>query len=50
VAIPALLFYAVLQSRTQRVIEDINAAAVNIVNLVIVNRDKLGLSVGKKEG
>lgn len=50
VAIPALLFYAVLQSRTTRVIDDINAAAVNIVNLVIVNRDKLGLSVGKKEG
>lgn len=49
VAIPALVFYAVLQSRTQRVIDDINASAVNIVNLVIVNRDKLGLTV-KKEG
>lgn len=49
VAIPSLLFYAMLQSRTQRCIDDINAAAVNIVNLVIVNRDKLGLTV-KKEG
>jgi biopolymer transport protein ExbB/TolQ len=49
VAIPALLFYAALQARTQRCIDDINAAAVNIVNLVIVNRDKLGLTV-RKEG
>ena len=49
VAIPALLFYAMLQARTQRVIDDINAASVNVVNLVIVNRDKLGLTV-KKEG
>ena len=49
VAIPSLLFYAALQARTQRCIDDINAAAVNIVNLVIVNRDKLGLTV-KKEG
>ena len=47
VAIPALLAYAALQSRTQRVIDDINASAVNIVNLVIVNRDKLGLAVKK---
>ncbi len=49
VAIPALMFYALLQNRTQRVIDDINAASVNVVNLVIVNRDKLGLTV-KKEG
>lgn len=50
VAIPALLFYAVLQSRTQQVIDSINAASVNIVNLVLINRDKLGLSVNSKEG
>jgi len=48
VAIPALVFYAMLQSRTQRCIDDINAAAVNVVNLVIVNRDKLGLTVKKE--
>jgi len=48
VAIPALLFYAMLQSRTQRCIDDINAASVNVVNLVIVNRDKLGLTVKKE--
>ncbi len=47
VAIPALLLYAVLQSRTQRCIDDINTASVNVVNLVIVNRDKLGLTVKK---
>jgi biopolymer transport protein ExbB/TolQ len=47
VAIPALMFYALLQSRTQRCIDDINSAAVNVVNLVIVNRDKLGLTVKK---
>jgi len=45
VAIPALVFYAFLQSRTQRVIDDINAAAVSIVNLVVLNRDKLGIAV-----
>ena len=44
VAIPALLAYAVLQSRTQKVVDDINSAAVYVVNLVIVNRDKLGLT------
>jgi len=49
VAIPALLLYAMLQARTQHVIDDINAASINVVNLVIVNRDKLGLTV-KKEG
>ncbi len=48
VAIPALVFYAMLQSRTQRCIDDINAASVNVVNLVIVNRDKLGLTVKKE--
>jgi len=45
VAIPALLFYAMLQSRTQKVIDDINAAAVSILNLVVLNRDKLGITV-----
>ncbi len=45
VAIPALVFYAALQSRTQKVIDDINAAAVSILNLVVLNRDKLGIPV-----
>jgi len=50
VAIPALLAYAVLQSRTQRCIDDINSVSVNIVNLVLINRDKLGLTVGDERG
>ncbi len=50
VAIPALLAYAVLQSRTQRCIDDINAVSVNIVNLVLINRDKLGLNAGDASG
>ncbi len=45
VAIPALVAYALLQSRTQKVIDDINAAAVSILNLVVLNRDKLGITV-----
>jgi len=45
VAIPALVFYAMLQSRTQKVVDDINAAAVSILNLVVLNRDKLGIAV-----
>ena len=49
VAIPALLAYAVLQSRTQRCVDDINSVAVNIVNLVIINRDKLGLQGGDEK-
>lgn len=49
VAIPALFLYAILQSRTQRLIEDINAASVNIINLVILNREQLGLAPSSKE-
>lgn len=45
VAIPALGFYALLQSRTQKVIDDVNAAAVSILNLVVLNREKLGITV-----
>ena len=45
VAIPCLLAYAILQSRTQRYIDELNASSVMIVNLVILNRDKLGLTV-----
>jgi biopolymer transport protein ExbB/TolQ len=45
VAIPALAAYAMLQSRTQQLIDDINAAAVSILNLVVLNRDKLGITV-----
>ncbi|MBT9555342.1 MAG: MotA/TolQ/ExbB proton channel family protein [Myxococcales bacterium] len=50
VAIPCLLAYAILQSRTQRYIDEINASSVMIVNLVILNRDKLGLTVEAPKG
>lgn len=41
VAIPALLAYAVLQSRTQKCVDEINEGSVRIVNLILLNRDKL---------
>ncbi len=50
IAIPALLAYGVLQSRTQRCVDDINSAAVNIVNLVLINRNKLGLDGDESQG
>jgi biopolymer transport protein ExbB len=50
VAIPALVAYAMLQSRTQRVLDDINATAVSILNLVVLNRDTLGIAVETPPG
>lgn len=50
VAIPALVAYAMLQSRTQRVLDDINATAVAILNLVVLNRDTLGIVVETPPG
>ena len=41
VAIPALLCYAVLQSRTQKCVDEINEGSVRIVNLILLNKDKL---------
>lgn len=41
VAIPALLAYAMLQSRTQKCVDEINEGSVRIVNLILLNRDKL---------
>ncbi|MCK6572502.1 MotA/TolQ/ExbB proton channel family protein [Myxococcota bacterium] len=41
VAIPALLAFAVLQSRTQKCVDEINEGSVRIVNLILLNRDKL---------
>lgn len=41
VAIPALILYSVLQGRTQAMLDDINEAAVGVLNLVVANRDKL---------
>ncbi len=41
VAIPALVLYSVLQGRTQSMIDDINEAAVGVLNLIIANKDKM---------
>lgn len=40
-AIPALLFYALLQARTQQVIDGINESVVSTLNLVLGNRQLL---------
>ncbi len=41
VAIPSLLAYALLQSRTQKCVDEINEGSVRIVNLILLNREKL---------
>lgn len=43
-AIPGLLFFGILQGKTQRLEDDINEASVSVLNLVVTNRDKLDLS------
>jgi biopolymer transport protein ExbB/TolQ len=40
-AIPALVFYSVLQGRSQHMIEDINESSVAVLNLIVANRDKM---------
>jgi biopolymer transport protein ExbB/TolQ len=41
VAIPALVAYSVLQGRTQHMIDDINEAAVSVLNLIVANKGKM---------
>jgi biopolymer transport protein ExbB/TolQ len=41
IAIPALVFFSVFQGRTQRMVDDINEAAVTVLNLVVNNRRNL---------
>ena len=43
-AIVALIAFAILQGKTQRLTDDINEASVSVLNLVVTNRDKLDLS------
>ena len=43
-AIPGLLFFSLLQGKTQALIDDINESSVSVLNLVVTNRDKLDLS------
>lgn len=41
VAIPALLFFSVLQGRTQHMLDDINETSVGLLNLIVANKDKM---------
>lgn len=43
-AIPGLVFFGVLQGKTQQLADDINEASVSVLNLIVTNRDKLDLS------
>jgi biopolymer transport protein ExbB/TolQ len=40
-AIPALVFYSVLQGRAQHMIEEINESSVAVLNLIVANKDKM---------
>jgi len=40
-AIPALVFFAILQGKTQAIIDDMNESTVHVMNLILENRDKL---------
>lgn len=40
-AIPALLFYAILQGKTQTIIDEVNEGSLRVVNFVLANRHKL---------
>jgi len=41
VAIPALLFYAILQGKTQSIVDEVNEGSLRVVNFVLANRHKL---------
>ena len=40
-AVPALLFYAVLQGKTQSLVDEVNEGALKVVNFVLATRHKL---------
>jgi biopolymer transport protein ExbB/TolQ len=40
-AIPSLIFYAILQGKTQSLVDDINESVVRVLNLILENREKL---------
>src|SRR6186997_3267344 len=44
VALVALIGYAVLNGKTQQIEDDINEASVQVLNLVVTNRQKVNLS------
>src|SRR5688572_26969472 len=41
-AIPALIFFSVLNGQTQHLINDINETSVSVLNLIVSNSDKIG--------
>ena len=44
VAIVGLIGFAVLNGKTQQIEDDINEASVQVLNLVVTNRQKVNLS------
>jgi biopolymer transport protein ExbB/TolQ len=40
-AIPALLLFAILQGKTQKLVDDINEGSIRVVNLVLAHKDQL---------
>jgi biopolymer transport protein ExbB/TolQ len=49
-AIPALIFFSVLNGRTQHLINDINETSVSVLNLVVSNREKFKGGVSASRG
>jgi biopolymer transport protein ExbB/TolQ len=41
VAIPALIAFGYFQVRTQRIVNDMTESSMNLMNLVVANRDKI---------
>ncbi len=50
VSIPALLAFAVLQGRTQHMLDDINETSVGLLNLVVANKDKMKIPANLEAG
>lgn len=49
-AIPALVAYSVLQSRTQHMMDDINETSVAVLNLIVSNKDKMRMPASVATG
>jgi len=48
VAITGLVGFALLNNKTQTIEDDINSASVQVLNLVVANREKVNLNVGQQ--
>jgi biopolymer transport protein ExbB len=49
VAITGLVGFALLNNKTQGIEDDINSASVQVLNLVVANREKVNLNVGQPQ-